>query len=158
MHPQRTLIEAAEYVALKEFNILPQPVGYRHKEHTKSYSDAISELPDDNTMETLSAKNDALREHHPMKFHTMEAAESIADHHEMGIKPNLERILNNHFDDGYIQDLNMYHGDKYRALINSDPKAISSHTNDFQAHVLHHLENTHGLTIDDDDNVKPIGR
>ena len=161
MNPRRTLVEAAYQIALDEIafatpNRDDSPEKYNHKEHTRSYVKAIGNLPNDDSDNTLRAKEAALSQHHPMQFHASEAAESIASAHDQGQKADLDDIINFHFTNGYIQSMKQHHSDKYPKLMNAHPPTIDKHAEAFQDHVGAFLETHHGIGIDEDGNTQDI--
>ena len=158
MHPQRTLIEAAHQIALDEiaFATKPEddsPESYDHKGHMRNYIEAISKLPQDDSDDTLRAKEAALEQHHPMKFHALEAAESIASDFNNNKKPDLEDIMTFHFTGGYIPAIKKHHKDKYSKFLGGHNNSMNSHMESFQDTTAGLLETQHGLTIDNEGNV-----
>lgn len=162
MHPQRTLIEAAHQIALDEIALVPQgdsPQNYDHKAHSRAYINAIANLPNDGSDETLRAKEAALSQHHPLKYHAFEAAESIASGHNEEGNPDVGEIMNFHFTKGYLPAIQRHHADKYSKLVNVDnphQPTIDSHADAFEDHVGALLETHYGIRIGEGGKTEDI--
>ena len=154
------LIEAAEQVFLNE---IANTYSYDHEYHINQYEKAINTphiqaLKDTNTQAYHQELDDALRVHNPMKWHSQEAATSLAVAHHDSIKETGKSISQTESDEimskhaaGFISSIQRDHPDKYGYPKTRSPidHMIKHHSDDFIGMINGKLVKTHGLRTTD---------
>ena len=169
MHPQRTLIEAAEQVFLNE---IVNTYSYDHEYHRTQYETAINaphiqDLEDTNPDAYKEELDHALKVHNPMKWHTQEAADSLASAHKQSMKRDgtsisqaeSHKIMAPH-GAGFISSIQRDHPIKYGYPKQGEDGDVAHmrrhHSSDFVNMARGKLVRTHKLKLTDAGGIEDI--